>query len=62
MVIVTQRRSPKLKIARQKEHDFSQGQDHCAKCGMRLNVWEHTHVFCPGKPYAVKANKSLARR
>jgi hypothetical protein len=61
MVVVAQCRKQKLKNERQKEHDFSRDTDRCAKCGMRMSVWEDTRVFCPGKPYSIKANKSLAR-
>jgi hypothetical protein len=61
MVIVTRRRPRIGKNYQSKEHDFSQDKDRCAKCGMRLSVWENTHVFCPGKPYSAKTNRPLAR-
>jgi hypothetical protein len=49
MVIVTRPRRRNLKRDLEEEHDFPQGQDRCAKCGMRLRVWEDTHVPCSGK-------------
>jgi hypothetical protein len=61
MVVSSQARNPKLKIDRQKEHDFSHDKDRCTKCGMRLSVWEDTHVFCAGKPYSINNKRSLAK-
>jgi hypothetical protein len=60
MVIVTRRARRKLKSDQEKEHDFSQNQDRCGKCGMRRRVWEDTHVPCPEKP--LPATGHLHRR
>ena len=61
MVIVTRRRPRIGKSNQSKEHDFSRDKGRCAKCGMRLRVWEDTRVFCPGKPYSIHASRSLVR-
>jgi hypothetical protein len=52
MVIVTQRRRRKLQSNSEKQHDFSQDKDRCAKCGMSCRVWNDTRVPCPEKPYS----------
>ena len=59
MVIVKRRQ--RLKAQGNPEHDFSRDKDRCAKCGMQRSVWEDTRVFCPGRPYSINTNRSLAR-
>jgi hypothetical protein len=41
---------PKLAGVLQPSHDFPEGQDRCAKCGMRRRAWEDTHAPCLERP------------
>ncbi len=61
MVIIKRRSMFKSKRDREKQHDFSRDKNRCAKCNMRLSVWDDPRVPCPGKPYSINTNRSLAR-